>query len=328
MINIDITKLPKKLNEVCYFKKQENGVKIYNYSNKNKDAITIIELDCEIERDFAVSGSTLEMVRKLAPATVELKENKLVIKGKKGTFKGSLIEQQVLVPNTNLENTIKVNVKALKVLSEFVADNEKKPVLCGVNITSNGTMVATDSFKLARYLSSNSQNEDASITIPKAFVDLIKNEITEDEVELSYNSNSVIFKKDNITYVSTLIAGAYPNVERIFVNNFVENITFNVDALKENIDLAKNVGLIDGKEKYLPITFENGTLKANGTDYYESTLIENNDNDYRFTLASTPLELVLKNIESQEITIQYATDSKPLEIKDSGIEYILLPIKM
>lgn len=327
MINIDITKLPKKLNEVCYFKKCENGVKIYNYSNKNKDLMTIIELECEIEQDFAIAGSTLEMVRKLNPAVADIVGNEFVIESKKATFKGKLLETNLLIPNTKANDDIWVNVKALKVLSEFTSENDKKPVLCGINVKTDGTMVATDSFKLARYKSDRICKEDANITIPKTFVDLIKNEAEEENIVLSYNNNSVIFKKDNITYVSTLIAGAYPNVDRIFTNSYRQSIELNTLILKESVNLARNVGLENIKEKYLPLTFENGTLKANGTDYFETMISDKND-EYLFVLASTSFELVLKNIVSETLHINYTSDSAPLEIVESGIEYILLPMRV
>lgn len=326
---IDITKLPKKINEIAYFKKCENGSTIYNYSKKSKDSVVMIELeDTEIERDFAIAGTTLEMVRKLKPVdSIELEGNKFVIKSKKGTFKGGLLDETLVMLNTAITGTIKVNLKALKILSEFVSDNDKKPILTGVNIKVDGTMVATDSFKLARYLRVETVKTNDEITIPKAFVDLIKNEITTDEVELSYNNSTVLLKVDNITYVSNLLAGNYPDVSRIFTNSAMQ-ITFDVERLRESIDLAKNVGIAVGGEKYLPLTFDNGNLIANGVSIYETTLSETIPSEYNFTLSIEAIELVLKNIENNTINLGYNSDTKPIQINDNGIEYIVLPIKI
>ena len=326
---IDINKLPKKINEVCCFKKQDNGSIIYNYSSKNRDSMVIIELsECEIEKDFAIAGTTLEMVRKLKPVdSIELEGNKFVIKSKKGTFKGSLLNETPSILNTNLQNTLKVNLKALKVLSEFVSDNDKKPVLTGVNIANNGTMVATDSYKLARFLGDAAIQVENNITIPKTFIDLIKNEVDDEEVALSYNNTTVILKVDNITYVSNLLAGNYPDVSRIFTNSAMQ-ITFDVERLRESIDLAKNVGIAVGGEKYLPLTFDNGNLIANGVSIYETTLSETIPSEYNFTLSIEAIELVLKNIENNTINLGYNSDTKPIQINDNGIEYIVLPIKI
>ncbi len=326
---IDITKLPKKINEIAYFKKNENGSIIYNYSKKSKDSVVMIELeDTEIEKDFAIAGTTLEMVRKLKPVdSVELDGNKFVIKSKKGTFKGSLLDETLVMLNTTITGTIKVNLKALKILSEFVSDNDKKPILTGVNIFNDGTMVATDSFKLARYLGNTTIAVESNITIPKAFVDLIKNEITTDEVELSYNNSTVLLKVDNITYVSNLLAGAYPDVRRIFTTSDKE-IIFDTESLKENIDLAKNVGISEGGEKFLPLTFDNGNLIADGISLYETNLLTLTNEEYNFTLSIDAIDLVLRHIENKEVYFGFIADNKPIQIKDNGIEYVILPIKV
>ena len=325
---IDITKLPKKLNDICYFKKQEKGVKIYNYSAKAKDTMMIIELEeCEIEKDFAITGATLEMVRKLSPTKkLEILNNKLVITSDKGTYKGTIIDEILSLPNTSVLNSVKVNLKALKVLSEFVADNDKKPVLCGVNIKSDGTMVATDSFKLARYLSVETTRDNGNIIIPKNFIDLIKNEADE-EIELSYNMSCVIYTKENITYISNLIGGNYPNVDRLFSEGNLK-IDYEMDILKQALDLSRNVGIEAGKDRYLPLVFENGKLIANGVNEFETILNEDNKLTYKFALNIDSLDIVIKNIDSDKVLIDYTADNKPLFVKDNGIEYILLPIKL
>ena len=328
MINIDITKLPKKINEIAYFKKSENGTTIYNYSSKNKNDMVIIKLEeCEIEKDFAINGSTLEMVRKLQPLTsLELENDKLVIKSKKGTFKGALISETMFSPNTDLEKGIKVNLKALKVLSAFTSNNDKKPILAGINIKADGTMAATDSFKLARYLSVETVKTNDNITIPKTFIDLIKTEIDEEEITLKYNDKIVALEKDNITFISSLIAGNYPDVSRIFRPSEFK-IVYETETLKEAINLAKNVGINNNGEKYLSLLFDNGKLVAQGTSTYETIINDKEDNKYKFVLSAESLELVLNNITNENVEIGYISNNQPIQIEDNGIEYIVLPIK-
>lgn len=325
-MNIDITKLPKKLNEICYFKKEETGTTIYNYSNKNKADVVIIKLeDTEIENNFAILGSTLDMVRKLNPVkSVEIKEEQFIIKSAKGTFKGKLLNETLPLYNLSVKNEIKANLKALKVLSGFTATNDRKPILEGINLKSDGTMVATDSFKLARYKSVEKVDTEDNITIPKTFVDLIKSEITDDEVVLKYNDNTVILEKENITYVSGLLAGVYPSVDRLF-NPSSLTIEYDTHALKEAISLSKNVGIDNNGEKYLSLTFENGKIVAEGVSTFE-TNIDDNKEEYRFTIQADVLELVLNNITDEITRIGYTAYNRPLNIESNSIEYLLLPI--
>ena len=323
---IDITKLPKKLNEICYFKKGEVGTTIYNYSSKNKADVVIIKLEeTQIDRDFAILGTTLDMTRKLAPVkSVEIKDEQFIIKSAKGTFKGKLLSETLPMYNLSVKNEIKANLKALKVLSGFTSINGRKPILDGINLKSDGTMVATDSFKLARYKNIETVQNQDSITIPKTFVDLIKSEITDEEVILKYNDNTVILEKDNITYVSGLLAGAYPSVDRLFQPSSL-TIEYDTHTLKEVISLSKNVGIDNNGEKYLSLTFDSGKIIAEGVSTFE-TNIDDNKEEYTFTIQADVLELVLNNINDETIQIGYTAYNKPLQIENNNIDYLLLPI--
>ena len=77
----------------------------------------------------------------------------------------------------------------------------------------------------------------------------------------------------------------------------------------------------------MPLIFESGKLIANGVNEFETMLDDKNDN-YKFALNIDSLDLVIKNIDSNIVEFDYTADNKPLFVKDNGIEYILLPIKM
>lgn len=325
-MRIDITKLPKKINEVCLFKKNPNGEGsiIYNYAQKNKDQLTIVELDdCEIENEFAVGGGALEMIRKLHPVkSIEIEDNQMVITSSKSKYKAKLLSDSVMLPNLDTTNTVSINLRALKVLSNFTAQSDKRPVFKGINIASNGNMVATDSYKLARYKVSEDAPE-SNITIPTYFVELIKNEIDDENYDISYNKNTVILKKDNISYISSIIAGDYPNVDRVFPTSFEQTIDFNTNDLKSAFSIIKGVGQTDST--YIELAFKNGKLTASGVNTFECDMGDETK-DYSFIISDTNFESVLKNITNETISILYNAPVKPIEIIDNNIEYIVLPI--
>ena len=75
--NID---LPKKLNKINYFVKEENGCELYSYNPQNNDVYIIASYpEMEIEKDFAITDSTLLAIAKLQPGVdVKLNEKSIV----------------------------------------------------------------------------------------------------------------------------------------------------------------------------------------------------------------------------------------------------------
>jgi len=278
-INIDL--LPKKFNEINYFKKTETGCEIYSYSKDiaNRKDVIIVELDgFEIKQDFCVNNKALEMVKALSPADISITDKSFIIKGKKGRFTSKLITDNFFNMNIDDDNiSVNVNIDILTKASLYVCKTDKKPILTGVRLDSNGNIYATDSF--IAYLYSNGEFTTDGITLPVPFINNIKELNGEDDsnIEIIYKKNIAMFQKNNIKIITKLLDGSYPNMAGIFSNkNNAVDIKINDEEILESLNIAANVGL--NNDKRIVVLLTQNHLEVRGDNNYTSEIeFENND---------------------------------------------------
>lgn len=332
---LDVKKLPKKIGEINQFVKNENssGCTLYSYSIKGQMSIVCLIDDFEIEENFAVDNKTLEMVKILSPITDVIVDGKtFTIKSSKGNYKAKLLQNRLFEkPNINFDLSFKTDLKRLKIASEFCSKNDKKPILTGVNVNSNGDINATDSFVAYRYVNKENVGKSCyTITIPSEFIDFVSKVVDEKEVVIKFNNNICAVEVGNIIYVNRLLNGNYPSLSKIFeIRNNAENINFDINDLKEKVAIAKNVG--EQKDKPIFLTFNNGLLLANGENDFSSSLTNSNQktcNNYEFTISLNNFATVLNNIiDNDKITIDYIDSVRPLFVEDNENEFLILPIR-
>ena len=170
---LDTSLLPKKLNELNYFKKVEGGVEIYSYAQNinDRNEVIVIKVDgFEIENEFCVNSKALEMARILNPADITITDKSFIITGKKGKFTSKLISDNFynLSMNESESTTIATDIETLIKASMYVSKIDKKPTLTGVRLDSNSNVYATDSFKA--YLYQNGDFVENGITLPVNFI--------------------------------------------------------------------------------------------------------------------------------------------------------------
>lgn len=318
-------KLPSKVNEINLFKKENKGCTLYSYSVKNLITIVAELPEFEIPFDFYVDDKAINMLNLLAPIkSVDIDNVCMTIKGAKGNYKARFIEGNITLPNLDLENKTTLDMYRLKIANRFTSNKETRPILTGVNIKSNGDIYATDSYMAYRYKSGVEAVELSEITIPRTFVDFISSLFTEN-VELRFNSSSCLVKKDNVYYISRLLDGKYPDVERIFNNVKDGNkVVFDLEDLNEKLNIAS---VLDFNGDYSVINFKNNTIKVRTENPYDAEIAVKSDNDYEFNIALQRLKAVLININSNELKINYEGMLKQLYIEENGNEFILLPVK-
>ena len=331
---IDVNKLPKKIGEVNYFVKDENGCCTL-YSNSTKTQLNIVcKLDdLQIEESFAVDNKALEMLKVLSPITDVVVDGKtFTIKSSKGNYKAKLLNGELFIkPNMNFDYSFKANLNRLRIASQFCSKNDKKPIIMGVNVNSNGDISATDSFIAFRYINKEKIGENYnSITIPSEFIDFVSKVVDDSEVLIKFNKNSCAILIDNTYYISKLLDGNYPPLSKIFaVRNNAEHLQFDVKELREKISISKNVG--ESKEHPIYLTFENNTLLANGDNKFTSYLSENNQRtcgEYNFTITLNNFNVIINNVSDNDtMTIDYVDSVGPLFVEDNENEFLILTIR-
>ena len=327
---LEVKKLPKKINEINYFKQQENGCLLYSLSEKKNITILCRLENFEIENDFCIDDKTLNMIKLLAPIdSIKFEDNKIIVKSKKGNYRAKLIEKPLPIIETDYENKVEVKVKTLNSAKNFLADEKSVLALSGIRINSCGDVVATDRFTAFRNLNLENleSRENASyIIVPKDFVDFINKEFGENEkITLFFDNNKCMVNKDNLTYISRLIAGNYPNVDHIFNNLNGEELEIDFADLKEKANLAKEVGF--GNDNLILYTFENGNLSVNGENDYQTKLIGNvNVIEHTFTLSLENLYKIINSVECEALKLYYNSANRPIFTKENGNEILVLPV--
>lgn len=291
--------LPKKLNKINYFKKEEMGCTLYSYNDTvGNNPYIIVDLpDFEIEKDFCINDSTLLAIAKLQP-NVELKFNEkgFIAKSNKGRYTAKYIQANLINVNMNYDNKIRVDLSILNRAVAFVSNNEKKPILMGVNI-NGGVVTATDSFKVYRNVA-NIENENTTnqITIESDLIKVVSSIFSNNIVDTYYNNNTICFKENNVRVVGRLLEGKYPSLDAILSQFTDEKHELNRNDILETIEFTKIAGANLKESCY--ISFENNKIIGMGADTFEKEI---NYNGEEIILEVGNLETALKSFKSDVI---------------------------
>ena len=154
-------------------------------------------------------------------------------------------------PNINFTVTsdpIVINSQKLKNFirqTSFAAGvNENRMVLTGVclEIENNKLqMTATDSYRLAKKTSFEvSEYPKTKIIIPSKSIEELS-KILEDEnedIKMYFANNRALFEYKNISFVTRLIEGSFPDTSSIIPTESIIEITFNKNILLSTVDRA------------------------------------------------------------------------------------------
>ncbi len=227
------------------------------------------------------------------------------------------------------------------------ATSEKRPILTGVNLKySKGvlTAIATDSFRLSRkYVYTDSITKDFDIVIPQRTLDdLVKTiESYNDNLEIYFTSNKILFKFKNTLFQSRLLEGAYPDTSRLIPESLPIILKFNKEEL---IGAIERVGVLSPKDK------ENNynVVRLYNTEAQVCEIMTKNNekgaaSEQIITIDSTefvPLKIAfsskyildaLRSFTSTEIILSFTDEVKPFIIQgesDLNLTHLVLPIRV
>ena len=237
------------------------------------------------------------------------------------------------------------NLKTIIKQTSFSAStSEQRLVLTGVNFEINKDelfITATDSFRLSRKNTKLDGTYDKKkINIPSKSIDDF-NKILEEHhevVELYLINNKALFKYQNVSFVTRLIEGTYPDVSSLFPKNSLVDLKFNKNELIAAIDRAALLNSNDNLNLVKIQISPNKKVKILST----STEIGNVEEDVYPLMISQTLQLqvafsakylleALKAFDSSEITIHFTGEIKPFIIKseeDSELIQLILPARI
>ena len=255
-------------------------------------------------------------------------------------------------PNTNFDlNTQPIILKSkdlkqiVKQTSFACSTSEERIILTSINLTIKDnqlTVIATDSFRLARRTSSISSdfNSKIQINIPcKSLEEFSKilNDYTED-VKVFISNNQVLFKVANLSFMSRLVEGSYPDTSSLIPNDFLLSIKLNREEL---IAVVNRASLFIDSENISFVKFSlsknsnNIEISSNSTEI--GRVVESlkpievsEEQDFQIAFSTKYLMDALKAFETQDVIMYFRGEIRPAIItSDSNVELkqLLIPVR-
>ena len=250
-------------------------------------------------------------------------------------------------PNLDLDETkepIIINNGVFKdIINQTVfaiSQSETRPLLTGINFRINSgnlDVIATDSYRLARKLVSIDKvdDPDINIVIPgKNLVELTKMlDNDEKNLEIHLFSNKVLFKYENIVFLSRLLSGTYPTTSDIIPKNFEILLECSFIELYDMIDRASL--LTSDKEKNtINLSLHENVLviSSNSPEIgnVEQKISVVSDKSIDISFSSKFMLDAMKSFNKDKIVLCMNNDSSPIVIKsneDESLIQLVLPIK-
>ena len=331
-------------NEGLYLTASDSDLVIKNFIPKEK--IKNIEAT---GKAVIQSKYLLDIIRKLpnTDINIEVLEDLKVIISTENTIYNLNCLNIEDYPQINLdltENPVIIASETLKkIISQTIfaiSTQESRPLLTGINLKISGNVlecVATDSYRLAKKnIVLDKEYESYNIVIPgKNINELDKLLTTEENVEIHFFTNKILFKYNNYLFQSSLLNGTYPNTSNLIPNEFSIILTTSLSNYFGAIDRAAL--LTSEKDKNI-VKFEcvgnevivSSNSPAIGRVEEKLDVEKNNDTNIQIAFSSRLMMDALRTVESKDVVLCFNNDVQPIIIKDSKDDTLLqliLPIK-
>ena len=329
---------------------------LYLYSTDSEISIktfipnTSIE-NIEITGEMVVSGKYIyDIIKKLPNEIIRIEEvnnNKIIITTPSTEFNlncNDIADFPDLELDT-VENPILLEKKVLRNIINQIAfatsNQESRPNLTGINLIISDNKIectGTDSYRLSKkILNIDTANNENNIIIPtRSLLELLKivNE-NEDKVEMHIFSNKILFKFDNIEFMTRLINGTFPDTSKLISDEFTNEIQLEYTDLYKAIDRASLFSVNDDKNTILfEVIGDTVKISSNipeiGKVEEVINSISKTGDDFRISFSSVFIIDALKALNSEKVTLKFNGELKPFLIKnpdDDSLTELIVPIR-
>ncbi|MBU0279039.1 MULTISPECIES: DNA polymerase III subunit beta [unclassified Gemella] len=295
----------------------------------------------------------IEIIKKLPTNQIDIEIENQYIKIKSGksefNIQGYEPNEYPEFPTVSKENKLEINSTVFNSITKetlfCTAQNDQRPILEGVNFILEEkvlTATSTDSHRLSKRklkINNLNENKEFNIIIPKKALQSIQKiiESKENNLEIYYEDNRVIFIYENIIYYVLLISGKYPNTEKLIPSTF--ECVVNVES-QIFYDAVDRVSLVSKDEKNDIVKFTiNGNIinitsnsKELGTAK-EDVFAEIESQVGKFEIAASAkfLKEAIGAINSEKVVIKFSGELTAFTMQPSDyhrdIIEVLLPVR-
>ncbi len=289
-----------------------------------------------------------EIIRKLPDQEVYFesddRENILLFCGKaKFNLSGKNHEEFPMLPQIEKQQKIVVSQFTLKEMIRqtifSISNNENNKILTGELFEING-----DEFKIAsldlhrvsiRKMQLKESYEGLKAVIPGKTLNEVSKILTggiEDEVEIYFTKNHVLFELGKTIIISRLIEGNFYNINQMLTNDYETKITVNKRELLDCIDRATLL-LREAENKPVIMNVKNNEIKMEMNTKIgsmdENISIEKEGKDLRIAFDPKFLIDVLRVIDEEVVNLYMFNAKAPCFIRDEdSYIYLILPVNL
>lgn len=218
-------------------------------------------------------------------------------------------------------------------ISFAIAEIDAKPALTGINFVYKDnflTITATDSYRLGRKKIALSLNKEFNVVIPvKFFKELNQISQNYEKIMIALDENKIQAKIDNILVQCSLIDDRYPDISKIFNNEF--NLKVKIDARKLISAIEKSLFIRYEGRNVVTLTFNDKNINVTtsnqevGSYNYDVEVIEKKGQTITILCSGKYLIDALKAFGNQVVTLNINSETKPVIIEsDSNKELMQL----
>lgn len=230
--------------------------------------------------------------------------------------------------------------EAIRQVSFAAAHEDTRPVFTGVlmEIRENGlVMVATDTHRLAwRAMSIEEEvSSDINLIIPGKTLNELARVIgsPESRIRVTLTGNQVLFNMRNISFISRLIDGNFPNYRQVIPTSFVSRLSLKTRDLLEATERASLLAkegtpvirlFIEKNLLMIKVSTEAGRV-------YEEVEIQHDGDILQVAFNARYLSDALKVIGTENIDLEFTGPLSPAIIRPAGESSyfsLLLPVRL
>lgn len=330
----------------------------------NEDKLEIIAMDlnmaisCTIDAEIVKPGEIVvsakhfsELIRKLPGEAVTISKNAAnnTIKVESGKSEFQLLlmneEDYPKFPEFNADKTFTIADEKIKELIKKTifscSNDEARPLFTGILVEIQDekiTFVGTNTHRLAIKSMGIEASEPMSMIIPAKVLSEISRNLTSEvpqEVQISLLNNQIMIVIDNVTIVSRLIEGKFPDYRKVIPPQFAIKSTVNI---KEMAGAVERVALFatEGEYSIIKMCVDNNELTITSSSPEVGTGREvigcvSEGAQLNVAFNSRYILDILKNLESEEATFSMNTALSPVCVKSTEEEdytYIVTPVRV
>ncbi len=290
-----------------------------------------------------------DIIRKLPDSFVEIEtddENNVYINCVNSRFKikGDSAKEFPKLPDVSKEDLYNIPQDLLKNMIKqtvfAISQDQTKPILMGELleiINGNISLVAIDGYRLAvKSCKIDNMITDAKVIIPgKALTDVNSLlSLEEDDVKVGFDDKNAIFIISDTKIITRLLEGEFIDYKKLLPREHNSKVKLKTKSLLNSIERASLLSQSE-KNNLIKLSIRDSVMAiTSNTDkgnVYEEVALELEGDYLDIAFNSRYFLEGLKNIDSEEIFIEFTTNVNPCIIKPADgakYTYLLLPVRI